>query len=119
MTGDACDLLCLDLPHAERVRAGLAAHDDGRLVAERARALADTTRVRVARALDLGGELCVCDLAWVCGVPQNLASHHARVLRSAGLADSRRDGKLVMYRLTPLGEELLARLVVAPVPSAS
>lgn len=113
MSVDACDLLCLDLPHAESVRARLEADVDERRVAERAKALADPTRVRVARALDLGGELCVCDLAWVCGLPQNLASHHARILRSAGMAESRRDGKLVMYQLTPTGAGLLA-LVSGP-----
>ena len=58
--------------------------------------------------LQLGDELCVCDLAWTCGASQNLASHHARVLRSAGLAASRREGKLVMYRLTDTGHSLLA-----------
>ena len=118
MAADACDLLCLDVPHAEEVRARLAAHDDGQRAAARARALADITRVRVARALDLGGELCVCDLAWVCGMPQNLASHHARVLRSAGLAESRRDGKLVMYRLTAPGAQLLALVSADPAGAA-
>ena len=109
---DTCDLLCLDLPHAEEVRAQLtASQSHERVLAERARALADGSRLRVARALGLGGELCVCDLAWVCGLSQNTTSHHARQLRTAGLADSRRDGKLVMYRLTPLGARMLAQLL--------
>ncbi|MGA4992745.1 helix-turn-helix domain-containing protein [Nonomuraea bangladeshensis] len=33
-------------------------------------------------------------MAWVCGLAQNLVSHHLRALRRAGLADSRRAGKL-------------------------
>lgn len=53
----------------------------------------------------------MCDLAWVAGLAQNLVSHHVRVLRSAGLAASRRDGRLVMYRLTPQGTELLRVLL--------
>lgn len=109
---DVCDLLCLDLPHAEEVRAELAAsRSTERVLAERARALADGTRLRVARALSVGGELCVCDLAWVCELSQNTTSHHARQLRNTGLANSRRDGKLVMYRLTPLGAAMLAQLL--------
>ena len=113
VSDERCDLLCLDLPNAERVRAGLPDATAVRAAAERAKALADPTRVRVALALAAGEEMCVCDLAWVCESAQNLVSHHVRQLRAAGLADSRRDGKLVMYRLTPLGLTLLATVVAA------
>ena len=64
----------------------------------------------------MGEELCVCDLAWITEVSENLASHHVRVLRSAGLATSRRDGKLVMYRLTDAGNRLLTALTGSPQP---
>ncbi|MGY1749432.1 ArsR/SmtB family transcription factor [Modestobacter sp. SYSU DS0511] len=111
---DACDLLCLDLPHAEEVRARLLPADRSTSAAERAKALADPTRLRVAAALAAGGELCVCDLAWVTELAQNLVSHHLRRLRAAGLADARRDGKLAMYRLTPAGTALLTALVGVP-----
>lgn len=107
MSADDCDLLCLDVPHAERVRARLASGDDARRVADRAKALGDPSRLRIAAALAVGGELCVCDLAWVTELAQNLVSHHLRTLRSAGLATSRRDGKLVMYRLTDDGSTLV------------
>ncbi|MFC7330433.1 ArsR/SmtB family transcription factor [Marinactinospora rubrisoli] len=114
-SGDECELLCLDLPRAEEVRSRLASDDAARAAAERAKALADPTRLRIASALAAGTELCVCDLAWVCGASQNLVSHHVRQLRTAGLAASRRDGKLVMYRLTEAGRALLA--VLAPAMS--
>ena len=52
-------------------------------------------------------ELCVCDLAWVSERADNLVSHHLRALRAAGLADSRREGKMVLYRLTDRGRALL------------
>ncbi len=74
--------------------------------AERAKALADPTRLMLAAALREGGELCVCDLAWISGRAQNLVSHHLRVLRSHGLVRWRREGKLVMYELTPAGLSL-------------
>src|SRR5205823_14827397 len=74
----------------------------------RAWALADPTRLMLAGALRDGGELCVCDLAWISERSQNLVSHHLRALRAEGLARSRREGKMVMYALTPAGEELLA-----------
>jgi ArsR family transcriptional regulator, lead/cadmium/zinc/bismuth-responsive transcriptional repressor len=111
MTPDACELLCLDLPHAEQVRNRMPDDTHATGAATRARALGDPTRLRLASALAIGAELCVCDLAWVCGLAQNLVSHHVRLLRSAGLASSRRDGKLVMYRLTPVGEVLLGTVM--------
>ncbi|MEV4285976.1 metalloregulator ArsR/SmtB family transcription factor [Nonomuraea bangladeshensis] len=107
---ERCELLCLDLPHAEAVRAQLPSPADISAAAERAKALADETRLRIALALQAGGEMCGCDLAWVCGLAQNLVSHHLRALRRAGLADSRRAGKLVMYRLTDVGAVLLGSL---------
>lgn len=118
---DDCDLLCLDLPHAEQVRAALPSPEALDGVAARAKALADPTRLRVATALATGGAMCGCDLAWVTGLATNLVSHHARALRAAGLAASRRDGKLVMYRLTPDGEALLAALTGTrpPAPAAA
>ncbi len=61
----------------------------------------------LAGALGEGGELCVCDLSWIAERPENLVSHHLRTLRSAGLARSRRDGKMVMYSLTERGQSLL------------
>lgn len=107
MSDDACDLLCLDLPHAEAVRAQLGDEAQMRLQANQAKALADPTRLRIATALSVGEELCVCDLAWITELSQNLVSHHVRILRTADLARSRRNGKLVMYRLTEAGQRLL------------
>jgi DNA-binding transcriptional ArsR family regulator len=107
---DRCDLLCLDLPKAERLRASRIREADARLLAERAKALADPTRLTLAAALAETDELCVCDLAWVAERTENLVSHHLRALRSAGLASSRRDGKMVLYSLTPAGRALLAAL---------
>lgn len=116
MTGplDRCDLLCLDLPHAESIRAGLPAVNRVEPAAEAARALADPTRLTIAAALRNGDELCVCDMAWVVGAAQNLVSHHLRQLRAAGLVISRRDGRLVMYRLTERGLALTAAVLGTP-----
>ncbi|WP_116452081.1 ArsR/SmtB family transcription factor [Blastococcus litoris] len=122
MNGDTCELLCLDLPHAEAVRAALTGEERARALAAQAKALGDPTRLRIAVALQLGEELCVCDLAWITELSQNLASHHCRVLRTAGLSTSRRDGKLVMYRLTDAGHRLLTAVagssVLLPVGAA-
>ncbi|TQC43261.1 transcriptional regulator [Rhodococcus sp. WS4] len=106
-TVDTCDLLCLDLPHAEQIRAGLPALRQIEPAAAAARALGDPTRLTIATALHAGGELCVCDMAWVVGQAQNLVSHHLRQLKTADLVTSRRQGKLVMYALTERGRGLV------------
>jgi DNA-binding transcriptional ArsR family regulator len=109
---DRCDLLCLDLPRAEQIRAELDSVATQQM-AGRARALGDLTRSSIALALRQGGELCVCDLAWITGKAENLVGHHLKVLREAGLASSRRDGKIVFYNLTALGQQLLEAVLLA------
>jgi ArsR family transcriptional regulator, lead/cadmium/zinc/bismuth-responsive transcriptional repressor len=105
---DTCDLLCLDLPKAERVRAGLPGTEELERRASAAKALGDPTRLTVAFALARAESACVCDLAWIVGRDERLASHHARQLKAAGLARSRREGKMVVYELTEQGRELVA-----------
>jgi DNA-binding transcriptional ArsR family regulator len=113
---DHCDLLCLDLPRAEELRRRRIGEDAAAATAMLAKALADPTRLMLALALrDADGELCVCDLAWVAERSEKLVSHHVRQLRVAGLVRSRRDGKMVMYRLTDAGVGLLEALRPAPV----
>jgi DNA-binding transcriptional ArsR family regulator len=107
MSDDRCDLLCLDLEKAERLRVERLDGERAVRLAACARALADPTRLTIAAALAATDELCVCDLAWVIERAENLVSHHARTLRSLGLATSRRDGKMVLYRLTDTGRTLL------------
>ncbi|MEN4464849.1 metalloregulator ArsR/SmtB family transcription factor [Mycolicibacterium fortuitum] len=105
---DACDLLCLDLPHAEAIRTALPDLERVEPAAAAARALGDPTRLTIAAALHDGEEMCVCDMAWVVGAPQNLVSHHLRQLKVADMVTSRRNGRLVMYRLTERGRSLTA-----------
>jgi DNA-binding transcriptional ArsR family regulator len=112
---DRCDLLCLDLPKAEAIRAARPSEREARALAEGFRALGDPTRLTIALALREGGELCVCDLSWIAERADNLVSHHLRALRAAGLSDSRRDGKMALYSLTPRGHVLLDTLAAEPV----
>jgi ArsR family transcriptional regulator, lead/cadmium/zinc/bismuth-responsive transcriptional repressor len=107
MPDDRCELLCLDLPKAERLRGERLPVDAAAGLAERAKALGDPTRLTIAVALADGGELCVCDLAWVAERSENLVSHHLRILRGAGLVRSRREGKMVMYAVSEAGRALI------------
>jgi DNA-binding transcriptional ArsR family regulator len=112
VAGDTCDLLCLDLPKAEAARRRVPSTESLEGWSRTARALADPTRLVVALALQDAGTACVCDLGWIVGRDERLVSHHLRQLKLAGLATSRREGKMVMYELTDRGRSLLA--TVAP-----
>ncbi len=114
MPDDRCDVLCLDLEKAEALRASRLDAGRAEALAGQAKALADATRLNLAVALAGGGELCVCDLAWVVERAENLVSHHLRQLRVAGLVTSRRDGKMIMYSLTERGCALVSLTVSEP-----
>jgi DNA-binding transcriptional ArsR family regulator len=113
MSDDRCDLLCLDLEKAERLRATRLSIEGAEGAANCAKALADPTRLTLAHALAQTDEACVCDLAWVMERAENLVSHHLRILRSEGMVSSRRDGKMVMYAITERGQSMLASAVEA------
>jgi DNA-binding transcriptional ArsR family regulator len=113
VASDRCELLCLDLPRAEELRRRRLNPASALNAAKRARALADPTRLMLAAALRDGGQLCVCDLAWISGRSQNLVSHHLRALRAHGVARSRRDGKIVLYSLTAEGDRLVGEVLQA------
>ena len=113
MTDDRCELLCLDLRVAERLRKKRLAPEAAVVAAGKARALSDPTRLMLAAALLEANELCVCDLAWIAERSQTLVSHHVRALRSHGIVRSRREGKMVMYSLTEEGDALLASVLPA------
>jgi DNA-binding transcriptional ArsR family regulator len=78
--------------------------------------LADANRARVLYALDVVEELCVGDLALALETNEDAVSYALRVLRTAGLVDNRKDGRVVYYRLAegfpaPLREHCLRRLI--------
>jgi DNA-binding transcriptional ArsR family regulator len=114
MSDDQCDLLCIDLPLAERLRNARLSSASARQLTASFKALSDPTRLTIAAALAEAEELCVCDLSWIAERPENLVSHHLRQLLSAGLVTRRREGKMMMYALNGRGRELLA-VAEAPV----
>lgn len=113
MADDRCDLLCLDLEKAEALRRGRLDLAAAEAAAAQAKALADPTRLTLAVALAATDEACVCDLSWVIERADNLVSHHLRILRQAGLVESRRDGKMVLYALTERGGTMVEQVLAA------
>ncbi|MFN8222175.1 MAG: metalloregulator ArsR/SmtB family transcription factor [Gaiellales bacterium] len=107
MEAEQGDLLRLTEATALRLRVNRLHETVADHAAGRARAFADPTRVLIATVLREVNEICVGDLAWVIEKPHALVSHHVRTLRAQGLVASRREGKLVLYWLTPAGSTVL------------
>ena len=66
-------------------------------VAEAMKQLGDPTRLRIFWLL-CHTEECVIDIAALTGMSSPAVSHHLRILKSAGLLTSRREGKEMYYR---------------------
>src|SRR3954468_20140865 len=69
------------------------------LVASRARAIGDPTRVRILSVLERG-EQPVGQIAAAADTRQSTASKHLQVLYHAGLVQRRRDASAVFYSVT-------------------
>jgi DNA-binding transcriptional ArsR family regulator len=78
--------------------------------AELFRLLGDPTRLAILHALLEAGELCVCDLARLAGVAENVVSQALRLLRAADVVRTRRDGRRIHYRLADAHVRLLLDL---------
>ena len=66
------------------------------------KALGEQTRIRIVMLL-VAGELCVCDLTEILGLPQSTISRHMTRLRQSGLVADRREGTWIHYRLADDG----------------
>lgn len=98
MDKDICQVSCVNLERVERVARALPDADRLAETAEIFKVLSDPTRLRLLFAL-LEDELCVCDLAEFVDASPSAVSHQLRLLRAARLVRSRREGKMIYYRL--------------------
>jgi DNA-binding transcriptional ArsR family regulator len=78
--------------------------------------MADPVRLRLIYALDIVDELCVGDLALALDVSEDSVSYALRLLRTAGLVVTRKDGRVVFNRLAadfpaPLRDHCLRQLI--------
>ncbi|MFB5763236.1 ArsR/SmtB family transcription factor [Paenibacillus medicaginis] len=98
MSHDTCEIYCYNEETVHRIKEQLSVTDTQN-IAKIFKVLADDTRMKVAFALCQEDELCVCDVANIIGSTVATASHHLRLLRNMGLANYRKEGKLVFYSL--------------------
>jgi len=62
------------------------------------KALSDENRTRIVMALR-GRELCVCQIVELLQLAPSTVSKHMSILKQARLAESRKDGRWIYYRL--------------------
>ncbi|MGH3321113.1 MAG: ArsR/SmtB family transcription factor [Streptosporangiaceae bacterium] len=73
--------------------------------------LADPGRLKVLAVL-LQGEMCVCDLAAVCGQSESATSRGLRLLRAHRVVRVRRSGRMAYYRLDDAHVRMLLALAL-------
>ncbi len=95
---DRCDDACIHPESVRAARAALLHSDDATRVAAMFATLSDPTRLRLVHALHLR-ELCVCDLTLVLGLKQPAVSQHLRLLRTLGVVQLRKEGRVTYYSL--------------------
>ena len=96
---DGCAVRMVDPERVAEVRGRLIELHEADGLAAVFRLLGDRTRVRMLFALAEAEELCVCDLAAAVAAPETSVSQALRLLRTAGVVRSRREGRTIWYRL--------------------
>ncbi|RCW74858.1 ArsR/SmtB family transcription factor [Saliterribacillus persicus] len=105
---DTCQTYCYDEEVVKNIQPMIKKVDGLELIFK---ALADGTRLKIAYALTLEEELCVCDVANILEITTATASHHLRYLRNMGIANYRKEGKLVFYSLAHASIKEMIQLV--------
>ncbi|HEY1603448.1 MAG TPA: metalloregulator ArsR/SmtB family transcription factor [Pirellulales bacterium] len=82
------------------LHAAMRTESDYQSCASRLKALADPDRLRIVNSL-LRGEKSVTGLGDELGMPIDKVSHHLGVLRVAHLVSTQKQGKFVIYSLSP------------------
>ncbi|MGL5685333.1 ArsR/SmtB family transcription factor [Vagococcus fluvialis] len=98
MKKNSCDV---DLIHLEDVKTCQKEYDkiNSELLLSQLKLIADEKRFKILHSLSIKEELCVCDLANILDASIATTSHHLQQLKKIGAVDSRKDGKLLYYKL--------------------
>lgn len=99
LTPDSCPAPAVDADKVAVARNRLLAGDEVARLTDLFKLLGDATRLRILYALVEAGELCVCDISAVVGVPETSVSHALRLLRMAGVVRGRKDGRMSYYAI--------------------
>lgn len=90
--------LLIDSLTADKVEKSLPRVDSLTALADFFDALSDVTRLKIVSALTVS-PLCVTDISTLTAINQTTVSHQLRILRSARIVESRRQGKVIFYNV--------------------
>jgi DNA-binding transcriptional ArsR family regulator len=90
----------VDPERVEAARRGLIGTQEAARLAGLLGLIQDPVRSRVLFALSAVEELCVGDLALALGATEDAVSYALKLLRTAGLVQFRKNGRVVYYRLS-------------------
>ncbi|MFW7432330.1 ArsR/SmtB family transcription factor [Vagococcus carniphilus] len=98
MSETRCDI---DLIHTEDVRECKEKFSkiNSELLLTQLKLIADERRFKILYSLTVKEELCVCDIANILEASIANTSHHLQQLKKIGAVDSRKEGKMLYYRL--------------------
>lgn len=107
----AQEICQVNMIHADLVARARQEIPDGKKIVDLAavfKLLGDPGRLKILLSLN-ACELCVCDLAALLESTPSAISHQLRLLRTAGLVQARKEGKIVYYTIEhPSVHKLLA-----------
>ncbi|HTZ45875.1 MAG TPA: metalloregulator ArsR/SmtB family transcription factor [Jatrophihabitans sp.] len=106
----------IDPERVAHARSRLPGPDDAARLTSLLSLMADPVRIRLIYALDVAEELCVGDLALALEVNEDAVGYALRLLRTAGLVVTRKQGRVAYNRLAadfpaPLRDHCLRQLV--------
>ena len=79
------------------------------------KALSDKTRVRILLLL-MQRDLCVCELMFVLKMEQSRVSHQLQVLKNADLVRDEREGRWMIYSISPAKKKMVLTLFDKVIP---
>lgn len=79
------------------------------------KALSDKTRVRILLLL-MERDLCVCELMFVLKMEQSRVSHQLQVLKNADLVKDEREGKWMIYSISPARKKIVLTIFDKLIP---
>ncbi len=77
---------------------------------KRVKKILQLNRIKILNLLDKR-ETCACELVSKLNLPNNLVSHHLKVLSNLGLLDKRKIGLHIKYSIKPLKKKQISRLL--------
>ena len=92
------DYMYLNKDSADKISSSLPKEEELYDMADLFKIFGDSTRIKILSLL-FENELCVCDIATVLKMTQSAISHQLKILKTAKLVKSKKDGKTVFYSL--------------------